>query len=282
MQKKRYYQDVINGSTNKTIFQAVKWPNTIRTYTTPPIQKADGTLAISNQDKQEALRSELLSTKDLPLESNSDSSASRSFLEETRVPAPDWHTCTWQEVEKAVFSTGNTSAGMDEILPMIIKKAWPVLKEEITLLFQQCLDERHHPLAFKTAILCALPKPGLRPKHLPHSYRLIALLSCLGKALEKVIARKLSEIAIRTRLVSPIHCGAIARRSAVDAAATLTHDVERAWQDSEILTALAFDIKGAFDTITEKRLTARLWDQNIPLPIIRWVTSFLTDRKAAI
>lgn len=173
---------------------------------------------------------------------DSNPTASRSLLVETRTPAPEWHTCTWQEVEKAVSSTGNTSAGMDEIPPMIIIKAWQVIKEEITLLFQICLDEGHHPSEFKTAILCALPKPGLRSKHLPRSYRLIALLSCLGKALEKVIARRLSEIAIRTKLMSPIHFGAIARRSAVDAAATLTHDVERAWQDSEVLTALAFDI----------------------------------------
>lgn len=122
----------------------------------------------------------------------------------------------------------------------------------------------------------------MRTKHLPRSYRLIALLSCLGKALEKVIARRLSEIAIRTKLMSPIHFGAIARGSAVDAAATLTHDVERAWQDSEVLTTLAFDIKEAFDTITENRLTARLWEQNISLPNIKWVASFLTDRKAAI
>lgn len=239
-------------------------------------------MAVSNSDKQKALRSELLSAKNLSLESNSDCTTIKGFLEETRAPAPDWHTCTWQEVEKAVFSMGNISAGMDEIPPVIIKKACPMVKEDITLLFQLCLDEGHQPLAFKTAILCALPKPGPRSKHLPRFYWLIALLSCLGKALEKVIARRLSEIAIRTRLISPIHFGAIARHSAVDAAATLTHDVEKAWQDRDVLTALAFDIKGAFDTFTGKKLTARLWEQNIPLPIIKLVASFLTNRKAAI
>lgn len=45
---------------------------------------------------------------------------------------------------------------------------------------------------------------------------------------------------------------------------------------------MAFDIKGAFDTVTEGRLTKRLWEQQIPLPLIRWVASFLTNRKAAI
>lgn len=64
---------------------------------------------------------------------------------------------------------------------MIIKKVWPVVKEEIILLLQLCLEERHHLLAFKTAILYVLPKPGLRPKHLPCSYWLIALLLCLEK-----------------------------------------------------------------------------------------------------
>lgn len=112
-------------------------------------------------------------------------------------------------------------------------------------------------------------KIGLRPKHLSRSYRLIALLSCLEKALEKVIARRLSEITIRTRWISLIHFGAIAKDLAVDAATTLTHDVEKAWQDSEILTELVFDIKRAFNTILEKRLTARLWEENIPLPIIQ-------------
>lgn len=83
----------------------------------------------------------------------------------------------------------------------------------------------------------------------------------LRKSFEKkVIALRLSEIAMKTRLVSPIHFGAIARRLAVDAAATLTHNVEKVWQDSEIFTVLAFDIRGAFDTIMTKRLSTRFWE----------------------
>lgn len=149
-------------------------------------------------------------------------------------------------------------------------------------MFQLCLEEGYHPAVFKTAILCALPKPGNRPKHLPRSYRLIALLSCLGKVLERFVARRLGDIGLKSRLVSPTHFRAIPGRSAVDAACTQTHDVERAWEKKEILTALAFDIKGTFDTVTEGRLTKRLWEQQIPLPLIRWVASFLTNRKAAI
>ena len=54
---------------------------------------------------------------------------------------------------------GNTSQGADGIPLIIIKKAWPDVKNEITQLFQLCLKESYYLLVFKTAIFCALPKP---------------------------------------------------------------------------------------------------------------------------
>ncbi len=48
------------------------------------------------------------------------------------------------------------------------------------------------------------------------------------------------------------------------------------------MIALAFDIKGAFDRVTDARLIKRLWEQDISLPMIRWVALFLNDRKAAV
>ena len=66
------------------------------------------------------------------------------------------------QVESRIFHAGNTSPGADEIPLMVVKKAWPIFKEEITRLFQLCLEEGYHPLVFKTAILCALPKRSKR------------------------------------------------------------------------------------------------------------------------
>lgn len=99
-----------------------------------------------------------------------------------------------------------------------------------------------------------MPKPGKRPCSLPRSYRLIALLSCLGKVLKRVIARRLAYIALKLKLFSPRHLGATPGRLAVDAASTITHDVEKAFQDQEVVTALAFDIKGAFERVTDALL----------------------------
>ena len=259
----------------------MKWPTSTRKYTTPPIQKPDGLLATSNKEKRDALKQVLL-TPTAQSCGNSSTTGLADLYIESRDFVMEWYTCSSKEVEEAILRSGNTSPGVDETPPLIIRKVWPILANEITLLFQLCLNEGYHPTVFKTAILCALPKIGNRPKHLPRSYRLIALLSCLEKVLERIVARRLARIALKSRLISPVHFGAIPGRSAVDAACTLTHDVERAWEQEDILTALAFDIKGAFDAVTKERLTERLWQQNIPLSLIRWVASFLTDRKAAI
>ena len=78
------------------------------------------------------------------------------------------------------------------------------------------------------------------------------------------MARRLARIALKSQLISSLHFGAIPRPSAVDAACILTYDLEKAWE----LTALAFDIKGAFDAVTKKRLTERLWQQKISLSLI--------------
>ncbi len=104
-------------------------------------------------------------------------------------------------------------------------------KEEVTRLFQRCLEKGYHSSVFKNAILYALLKPGKRPRLLPLSYRLIALLSYLGKVLERVMARRLAYIALKYKLFSLLYFGATSRCSAVDAASMLTYDVEKAFQD---------------------------------------------------
>lgn len=58
--------------------------------------------------------------------------------------------------------------------------------------------------------------------------------------------------------------------------------MDKAFQDQEVLTALAFDIKGAFDRVIDTRLIQRLWKQNIPISMIKWVASFLNNRTTAM
>lgn len=106
-----------------------------------------------------------------------------------------------------------------------------------------CLEIGYHPRVFKTAILCAIPKFGKFFCSFPQLYWLVVLLSYLGKALERIVARRSSYMALKYKLLSSFYYGATLYRSAVDAAAILTHNIEKAFFDKKIMSALTFDIK---------------------------------------
>jgi hypothetical protein len=81
------------------------------------------------------------------------------------------------------------------------------------------------------------------------SYRVISLLSCLGK---------------------------------VVAIAQLVSKVEDAWNQKQTVLALLLDVKGAFDRVSKQRLLRRILEVSITGNIVRWVDSFLLDRRAML
>ncbi|MCJ1345122.1 hypothetical protein MMC31_003327, partial [Peltigera leucophlebia] len=108
--KQKYYWKVIDGLDHRNIFQDVKWSSTVRQYTTPPIQRQDGSLAVDNQEEQKALREELLTP---PANTGQENIEVPNLQEETSNSPVDWHACTMHEIEAAIIQTGNTSAGPD-------------------------------------------------------------------------------------------------------------------------------------------------------------------------
>lgn len=145
-----------------------------------------------------------------------------------------------------------------------------------------------------------LPGPGLAPyslprcfagsysknweegPKLPRAYRLIALLSVLGKDLERLIAHRMAWIAIKHKFLHPQQFGALPLRSATDLTAALIHDVEEAWSRGLKASMLTVDVQGAFDAVLRGRLIRRLRDQGWPINVIWWVASFTQGRTAIL
>lgn len=59
-------------------------------------------------------------------------------------------------------------------------------------------------------------------------------------------------IGLKYKLFNFFYFGATPRHSAVDAVATFTHDIEKTIFDKEIISTLAFNIKRAFDRVTDR------------------------------
>lgn len=76
--------------------------------------------------------------------------------------------------------------------------------------------------------------------------------------------------------------GARPNSSTIDAIMTYVHDVEAARNHGMVTSVLMFDISGYFDNVNHNRLIHEMRRKRIPLQLVKWTASFLTDRQAAI
>lgn len=109
-----------------------------------------------------------------------------------------------------------------------------------------------------------IPKLGKRDLSSTGSWRPISLLSCIGKGLERLIARRISRTAVFQGVISPEQFGALPNRAATDLVASLIHDIETALNQGRVATLVLMDVKGAFDAVLRNRLIRQLRRQGWP------------------
>ncbi|GKU10992.1 unnamed protein product [Fusarium langsethiae] len=195
---------------------------------------------------------------------------------------PFSHKISLDEAQYTTIHTGSTSPGSDNITADLLKDVWHIIGTHVPRLFERCLSIGHHPKPFKEAEVVMIAKPGRRDLTSPRAWRPISLLSCLGKGLERLIARRLAWAAVHYSILHPQQAGALPKRSATDLVAALIHDIEEAFARKKVVTLVTIDIEGAFDTVMRNRLVLRLREQGWPDHLARWAESFMGDRSARV
>ena len=113
-----------------------------------------------------------------------------------------WPAISADEAYNAACRAKSTTPGIDEIPVAVIKLAWPTIGEQITALYQQCTALGIHPKVFKQVEMIILLNSGPRDRTLPKFYRPIALLSCLGKGLERLIVQRMNYCALQLQILA--------------------------------------------------------------------------------
>src|SRR5712671_5081914 len=71
----------------------------------------------------------------------------------------------------------------------------------LTNLITGCVQAGHHPLLWRQAIVCAVPKRHRADYSMVKNFRPVSLLECMGKLVEKLVARMLYSEIIKHNLV---------------------------------------------------------------------------------
>lgn len=188
------------------------------------------------------------------------------------VPDPTDDAITEEEVYKVIYRPKPDKApGIDRIPNRFLRMVALKLSKVFTHLFEACFRLGYHPSEFKKANTIVLRKPQKDDYSEPKSYRPIALLSTLGKALEAVVAKRLSDFAEDYQLLPSEQIGARRNRSTTTALETIVNTVHTVWDcgRDNVASLLSLDVAGAFDNVSHERLIYNLRSKGIPGIIIR-------------
>jgi len=114
-----------------------------------------------------------------------------------------------------------------------------------------------------------IPKPNKPDYGVAKAYRVITLLNCLGKVVEKVAANAVAEECERRRLLHNGQFGCRKRRSAIDAVGRLMKRVEEVWGRGNTAAVLLMDVKGAFPHVAKGNLIKRMEEMGFEADLVR-------------
>jgi hypothetical protein len=161
------------------------------------------------------------------------------------------------------------AAGPDRIPNTALQHALLVILLYLTSLFNDYLHLGYYPEHFHTSTMVVLRKPRKPDYSNLKSYRLIALLSIIRKALESVVASRLSYLVEAYNLLLDNYISGRRGRSTKHVLHILIKQAHAAWRAGHrVASLLSLDISSAFDNVAFQHLIHNLRKHRVPEVLI--------------
>ena len=134
----------------------------------------------------------------------------------------EWPALSITELEYACSNKVKSSTpGPDALSHEIITAAYQAQPNTFFKAYSLLFNYGYYPTCWRRATGAILKKPSKPDHSIPKAYRVITLLSCLGKVIERIIAKRLSYLAKTTSLLHNSQIGGRLKKLAIDAALLL-------------------------------------------------------------
>ncbi|KAH7563621.1 hypothetical protein BM1_00668 [Bipolaris maydis] len=192
----------------------------------------------------------------------------------------EWPALSTTELERACSNkVKSSSPGPDALSQDIITAAYQAQPNTFFKAYSLLFNYRYHPTCWRRATGAILKKPSKPDYSTPKAYRVITLLSCLGKVTERIIAKRLGYLAETTNLLHDSQIGGRLKKSAIDAALLLVDQIQHQKQQGYTTSTVFLDVKGAFDHVSHNQFLDTLKRLGLPISLITWAKTFLSNRS---
>ncbi len=178
----------------------------------------------------------------------------------------------------------NKASDVSEISNIALQADFTELISVLTSLFNACVIHKYHLKQFKktqTIVLCKSKKSDYIDLK---TYRLIALLDIMSKALESIMIKRLSDIVETHHMLLNAQMRARHKWFMISTLNLLVDQVHIMW-DCEIkyvIFMLSLDVVKVFDQVLHIRLLHMLKMRRTLSYIVEWARSFLKNRETLL
>ena len=172
------------------------------------------------------------------------------------------------------------STGPDNFHPRFLKETADNISYPITVIFNKSLSEGILPNEWKLANVTSIFKSGDKTKS--SNYRPISITSILCRMLESIIKSAIMEHCKDSNLFTDSQYGFRERRGCILQLLTV-FDTWSKYIDADIPVDTVFlDFKKAFDSVPHKRLLYKLERLGVSGNVLKWISSFLSNRQQRV
>ena len=172
------------------------------------------------------------------------------------------------------------ASGQDQISGRMLKATATSIVTPVTKLFNKSISTGCFPTMWKQSNIVPIPKSA--DKGNPTNYRPISLLPVLSKLLERHIANLVLQHLMVTQPIFVSQWGFQSGKSAITALLETTHNWFEILETGSEVGAVFFDFKKAFDSVPYCALIRKLEDLQVNQLLVKWIYSYLSDRKQQV
>ena len=169
------------------------------------------------------------------------------------------------------------AAGYDNIRPDLIKDCYESLVTPQTYIYNVSFVTGVFPDIWKIAKVIPVFKKGDRSN--VDNYRLISLLSCFEKILERLMCKRMLAFLKKHSILYKLQFGFRENHSTVMALIEALNKIYKNLDEGKFVLGVFLDLKKTFDTIDHKILLKKLEHYGIRGIVNKWFSSYLLNRK---
>ena len=188
---------------------------------------------------------------------------------------------TTEDVETAIKELKNGSAsGPDGVPAVLLKNCSQALAGPLASMWRRSFREGVVPTFYKMSLVSPLHKKG--DKITPGNYRPVSLTSHIVKVFERVLKKILIKFLEANLLISSNQHGFRSGRSTLTQLLAHVDDVLTGWCSGLDSDCIYLDYAKAFDKVDHALLIKKLELYSINPILLKWIESFLKERKQCV